>query len=57
MQANPVFSVAGFSWVGAALGRAWSVMIDRNLDSKNLGGIGFELVIGLLLLAPWFANR
>ena len=51
-QSGAVFWTTGIAWVGAAAGRLWSVAIDRNLDSKNLGGIGFELVIGLLALAP-----
>lgn len=55
-QSEPMFFVAGVAWVGAAAGRTWSVAIDRNFDSQNLGGIGFELVIGLLLLATHFAG-
>ncbi|MGH0030798.1 MAG: DUF4345 family protein [Myxococcota bacterium] len=51
-QSPPIFLAAGLAWVGAAAGRVWSVLVDRNLDPKNLGGIGFELAIGLLLLAP-----
>ena len=54
-QATVVFLVAGVAWVGAAAGRTWSVVIDRNLETQNLGGIGFELAIGVLLLAPWIA--
>ncbi len=55
LQSLTVFSTAGIAWVGAAAGRTWSVLIDRNRDSKNLGGIVFELMLGLLLLAPWLA--
>ncbi|REJ85768.1 MAG: DUF4345 domain-containing protein [Acidobacteria bacterium] len=51
-QSPTVFTVAGVAWVGAAVGRGWSVLVDRNVDTKNLGGIVFELAIGLLLLAP-----
>ncbi len=55
LQSTAVFSTAGIAWVGAAAGRAWSVLIDRNRDPKNLGGVVFELVLGLLLLAPWLS--
>ena len=55
-QAEPMFLTAGIAWVGAAVGRTWSVAIDRNVDSTNLGGIVFELAIGLLLLAPQLAS-
>lgn len=55
LQSTAVFSTAGVAWVGAAAGRTWSVLIDRNRESKNLGGIVFELVLGLLLLAPWLS--
>ena len=56
-QSQPIYTTAGIAWVGAALGRAWSVLVDRNVLPKNLGGIGFELAIGVLLLAPrWFAG-
>ena len=51
-QSTPVFTTAGTAWVGAAAGRLWSVAIDGNHEPKNLGGIAFELAIGLLLLAP-----
>ena len=55
LQASAVFSTAGAAWVGAAAGRAWSVVVDQNREAKNLGGIAFELAIGLLLLGPWLS--
>ena len=55
-QSTVIFSAAGIAWVGAATGRVWSVIIDRNFESKNLGAIAFELVLGLLLLAPWLSE-
>ncbi|MCG8456761.1 MAG: DUF4345 family protein [Holophagales bacterium] len=55
-QWYPMYLAAGVAWVGAAVGRCWSVAVDRNFQPKNLGGIAFELGIGLLLLAPhWSA--
>jgi len=53
-QSEAFFTVVGIAWVGAACGRAWSVAVDRNTAPDNLGGIVFELAIGLLLLAPRF---
>ena len=50
-QAPEAFFAAGVAWVGAAAGRAFSVAIDASRSPKNLGGIAFELVIGVLLLA------
>ena len=55
LQSSTAFSVAGFAWAGAAAGRVWSVAIDRNVEPKNLGGIGFELAFAVLLLAPWLS--
>ncbi len=51
-QAPGVFLAAGLAWVGAAAGRAFSVVVDGSRSAKNFGGIAFELIIGLLLLAP-----
>jgi hypothetical protein len=56
LQSVAVFSTAGVAWVGAAAGRAWSVLIDRNREPQNLGGTVFELALGLLLLAPWLST-
>ena len=55
-QWMPLFEASGIAWAGAAAGRSWSVVADRNVDPKNLGGIVFELAIGALLLAPRFAS-
>ena len=46
------FTVLGVAWVGAALGRFVSVLVDGSTSAKNWGGIGFEAAIGALLLAP-----
>jgi len=54
-QLPGVFLAAGVAWIGAALGRLFSVAIDGSRSAKNLGAIAFELVIGLLLLAPRLA--
>lgn len=48
---NPIaFRVVGVAWLGAALGRAYSLVIDRNTEPKNLVGIAFESAIAALLL-------
>jgi hypothetical protein len=46
------YQVLGWAWVGAAAGRAVSVVVDASRESKNFGGIAFEGVIGALLLIP-----
>jgi hypothetical protein len=50
-QSSTVFLVAGVAWLGAALGRGLSVLMDRSYAPKNLAGILFESGIGTLLLA------
>lgn len=46
------WQVLGWAWVGAAVGRAASVVVDASREPKNFGGIAFEGVIGALLLVP-----
>ena len=45
------FAAAGIAWLGAAAGRVWSILIDRNVDPKNLGAVAMEAAIGGLLLS------
>jgi hypothetical protein len=47
-----VFMTLGCAWLGAALGRLLSLLLDRSVSAKTIAGIGFEGCIGLLLLAP-----
>ena len=47
----PVFTTLGIAWLGAAAGRAISVIVDKSREPKNLGGIAFEAAIGLLCIA------
>jgi len=55
-QAEMVFMVAGVAWLGAAVGRVYSALVDRNGDIKNIGGIALEAGLGTLLVLPkWFA--
>ncbi|MFN8859914.1 MAG: DUF4345 family protein [Gemmatimonadaceae bacterium] len=54
-QSEIVFMVAGVAWLGASVGRVYSMLLDRNYGIKNLGGIAVEAGIGALLVAPqWF---
>jgi hypothetical protein len=53
-QAEIVFMVAGVAWLGASFGRVYSALLDRNYDSKNLGGIALEAGLGALLVLPKF---
>lgn len=51
-QWYPIYLTVGIAWFGAGVGRVWSVIVDRNFDRKNLGGIVMEFGIALLFLAP-----
>lgn len=44
------FALAGFCWLGAAAGRGLSIVVDRAMSVRNLGAVGLEAVLGLLLL-------
>lgn len=46
-----VFMVLGVAWLGAAAGRALSVLVDGSRGARNLAGIVFEAGVGALLLA------
>ena len=45
------------SWDDQQLGHVRIVAVDGSRSARNLGGVGFELALGLLLLAPWLAGR
>ena len=46
-----VYLSLGFGWVGAAIIRACTLFIG-NYSVKNLGGVIFELTIGLMCISP-----
>jgi Domain of unknown function (DUF4345) len=50
LQAPQAFLVAALAWIGAACARLLSVVLDRSLSVKNMGGIVLEAGIGALLL-------
>jgi hypothetical protein len=52
-QSSDVFRVVGVAWLGAAGGRAFSVVRDHSRSGANLGGIVMEALIGLSMLLPW----
>lgn len=44
-------TVVAIAWLGAALGRVVSLLVDGHRTQKNLAGVAFEAVVGLLHLA------
>ena len=50
------FLIAGLCWLGAALGRVLSIILDRTNTRKNWVAVAFECVFAILLLAgsPFF---
>ena len=42
------------AWMGAALGRAVSALVDRARDRFNLGSLAFEILIAVTLALPFF---
>lgn len=49
-QSGAVFQAAGAAWLGAAGGRAVSLVVDRSSSFQNLGAVAFETAIGAILL-------
>ena len=50
-QQPAAYGVAGAAWLGAALARLASIVLDRSVSALNIGGVALEAVIGALLLA------
>jgi hypothetical protein len=51
LQSPVAWLVAGIAWVGAALMRLPSLLLDEGSYPKALGGFALELAVGLLLLS------
>ena len=51
LQSPVAWLVAGVAWVGAALMRLPSLLLDTGRYPKALGGFALELAVGLLLLS------
>jgi hypothetical protein len=46
------YFMAGLVWLGAAVGRVVSIILDKGFNEpKNVGGVAFEAAFGLLLIA------
>jgi hypothetical protein len=49
-QNTVIYGAIGVGWVGAAIARVFSLMIDRQINKQNIGGVFLEGGIGILLL-------
>lgn len=49
--APALYALAGLAWIGAAIGRAISIAVDRAATPMNFGAALFEAAIGALLLS------
>lgn len=49
------FAFLGMVWLGTAVGRLVSFVLDKTVDRQNLFNVGFEIAAGALCLAgtPW----
>jgi Domain of unknown function (DUF4345) len=48
---NPyTFLTLGVCWLGAAIGRIISIIVDKGNDAKNWGGVVLELIFAILVL-------
>ena len=45
------FAITGLCWLGAALGRIISIIVDQASDRQNWLAVGVEIVFAALLLA------
>jgi hypothetical protein len=50
-QSAQVFTVVGAAWCAAAFARFMSYVVDGSRTRHNLAGVGFEVGIGLAMLA------
>jgi Domain of unknown function (DUF4345) len=49
-QNTVIYGAIGMGWLGAAIARVFSLVIDRKINKENIGGVFLEGGIGLLLL-------
>jgi Domain of unknown function (DUF4345) len=49
-QSPHAFLTVGVAWLGAAIGRMISIIVDNGSETKNWGGVVFELLIATLIL-------
>jgi Domain of unknown function (DUF4345) len=50
-QEAHAFLVVGLAWLGAAIGRLVSILVDDGNDRQNWGAVAFEAVVAACLLA------
>jgi hypothetical protein len=50
-------AVCAAIWGGTAIGRAISIAADKTGGGFNAGSLVFEVVLGLLIAAPWLLAR
>jgi hypothetical protein len=49
-QNTVIYGAIGVGWLGAAIARIFSLIIDRKINKENIGGVILEGGIGILLL-------
>jgi Domain of unknown function (DUF4345) len=49
-QNTVIYGAIGMGWLGAAIARVFSLVIDQKINKENIGGVFLEGGIGLLLL-------
>lgn len=51
LQSTEAFLVAGGAWLGAAVARAFAMVVEREPSAGNFGGLAVEGVVGGMLMA------
>ncbi len=51
-QDSVAFIMLGAAWLGTALGRLLSVVLDESREPRNFAGVLMEGLLGMLLLVP-----
>jgi Domain of unknown function (DUF4345) len=49
-QNTAIYTTIGCGWIGAAIARICSILIDRQISKLNIGGVVVKAGIGMLLL-------
>jgi Domain of unknown function (DUF4345) len=49
-QEPAIYITLGCGWIGAAIARIYSILIDRQISKLNIGGVFVEAGLGMLLL-------
>lgn len=51
LDSPELYLAVGIAWLGAAVGRVVSAMVDSSYSLRNIGAIFFEAIIGGTLIA------